>query len=327
MGSSATVSRTAARGLLAAAVFALAACGGNDAAPPEQAVFRPKTLLDAVLVGDRAAVERFIAQGENVNATEADGTTPLMRAIHGRFPEIAKTLIVAGANVAATNRYGVSSLYLASLATDPATARELLAAGADANTALPGGETVLMTAAKAGDLAIVRALLAGGTGSVTPGPAADAVDPRAAASGYGAIAVAPSRRWNRADPNAKEGWYGQTALMWAAAAGHADVVRLLLAAGANVDEHSQLIDAPESTYERLEGDFVYPRILKGRLTALHIAARAGELEVVQALIENGADLDAVDAEGANALTLATNNGHLDVAAALREAGASITARE
>jgi ankyrin repeat protein len=108
MPSSATLSRTAwrapARTLLVAVLLAFAACGGNDPATPEQAVFRPTTLLDAVLVGDRAAVERFVARGENVNATEADGTTPLMRAIHGRFPEIAKTLIDAGANVSATNR-------------------------------------------------------------------------------------------------------------------------------------------------------------------------------------------------------------------------------
>lgn len=311
------------RALAAAALLALAACSGTEGANPQtsEPQFRPTTLLDTVLIGDRAGVEQFIMLGANVNATEVDGTTPLMRAIHGGFPEIAKTLINAGANVSATNRYGVSALYLAARATDSATTRELLAAGADPNTALPEGETALMTAAKAGDIAIVRALLTGHSGSVALAPLAEAADTGGAPSGYGAAAVVPSSPRNRANPNAKEGWYGQTALMWAAVEGHADIVRLLIAAGANVDEQSRLIDTPESSYERLEGDFVYPRTPKGRLTALHLAARAGELQTVQVLVESGAGLDAFDAEGTTALIVATLNDHLDVTRALLEAGA------
>ena len=61
----------------------------------------------------------------------------------------------------------------------------LLKAGAGANTTLPGGETVLMTAARTGRIGAVRALLA-----------------------------------HKADVNAKER-KGQTAMIWAAAEGHA----------------------------------------------------------------------------------------------------------
>jgi len=311
------------RWLIAATLLVLTACGGPEAIDPAQSAgeFRPATILDAVLVGNRDAVEQFIAQGANVNAAEPDGTTLLMRAIHGGFPEIAKDLVDAGADVSATNRYGVSSLYLAARGADAKSVRALLAAGADANTSLPEGETALMTAAKAGDAASVRALLAGGRGSVTFASPPYSADAGVAASGYGATSVAPAEPRRGANPNAKEGWYGQTALMWAASEGHADVVRLLIEGGANVDEHSQALDAPVSSYERLAGDFVYPKVPKGRLTALHFAAREGALDVVQSLIEAGADLDAVDAEGVNALIFATVGGHLETTAALLAAGA------
>ncbi len=293
--------------------FALAACGRDDAASDASA-YEARNLLEAVLMGDPHDVARFIAKGADVNAQEADGTTPLMRAVHGKQPEVVQLLIDAGANVAAANRYGVTALYLAARGADAASARELLAAGANPNTALPDGETVLMTAAKVGDAQIVRALLTGGNDEpVTP-------HPESATWSDSGAAVREEGPVRRADPNAKEGWYGQTALMWAAAAGNVDVIQLLIEAGANVNERSRLTDLPETNYPD-QGDFVSPPVPKGRLTALHFAAREGSAEAATTLIANGAELDAVDADGTTPLVLAALNGHLDLAALLLEAGA------
>ncbi len=283
--------------------------------------YQPKSLLESVLVGDEQAVKQFLAKGADLNATETDGTTPLMRAVHGRYPSIASLLIEAGANVSAGNRYGVTPLYLAARAHDAATARALLRAGADANTALPEGETVLMTAAKTGSVEIVRALL-GLAGSAPLGSIGIGGSPPDAASGYAAAGTTPVRPENLADPNAKEGWYGQTALMWAAAEGHADVVTALIQAGADIDEHSDRFDAPEPHPDRLEEGFAYPQIPRGQLTALHFAARQGRLEAAKVLVDAGADLNAVDEDGATALVLATLNGHFDLAGTLLEAGAN-----
>lgn len=306
------------RALAAALLFVVAGCSQNDRAPTPggEASFEPKSLLESVLVGDEAAVENFLARGSNPNATEADGTTLLMRAVHGRFPRIARQLIDAGANVSAGNRYGVTPLYLAAQAGDAITARALLAAGADANTALPEGETVLMTAAKNGSVEVVRALL----GEADQAAGSDESATGETAAGYSASRATGSS--GGAEPNAKEGWYGQTALMWAAAEGHVDVIRALIGAGANVDLHSDRFDAPEPHPDRLRGGFAYPRIPRGRLTALHFAARQGKLEAARALVDAGADLDAVDEDGADALILATLNGHLDLAGMLLEAGAN-----
>jgi ankyrin repeat protein len=311
-------------GIVAALLLSAAACdtGGPEALDSAAAVYRPASLLEAVLMGDPEAVRQFLADNVDVNAAEPDGTTPLMRAIHGRFPDIAATLLAAGADPSAVNRYGVTSLYLAARKGDAATTRALLAAGADANTSLPEGETTLMTAAKTGNADVVRALLTGGADTLSLADLAEenAAASAAASSGYAAV-TNPASPANRADVDAREGWYGQTALMWAAGQGHAEVVRLLVEAGANVDDHSRQIDIPNPYQERLDGSFVSPDNPQGGLTALHFAAREGHLDAAQALIDAGANLDAVDQEGTNALIYATSHRHLDLAALLLTAGA------
>ncbi len=146
------------------ALAGLAVACSREAPPPvTDAIgnYQPATLAEAVLLRNGTAVENFLALGVDPNEPEADGTTPLMRAVHGQVPAIAQLLIDAGADVKKANYYGVTALYIAARAGDAVATRMLLAAGADANATLPAGETVLMTAAKAGNADVVRALLTG----------------------------------------------------------------------------------------------------------------------------------------------------------------------
>ncbi len=252
--------------------LSLAACSRDE--PTQTAVgdYQPASLLEAVLLGNRSAVENFIALGADVNAAEDDGTTPLMRAVHGRFTDIAKRLIDSGASVTARNNYGVTALYLAARGGDAATTRALLVAGMDANTSLPGGETALMTAARSGNTDVVGVLLTGssavesladlaGRGTTTERSGYSPAE----SAGYGDTERHAIRR-ARADVNAREQRYGDTALMWAAVAGHVDVVRLLIEAGADV----RAVDD--------EG-----------VTALHLARANGHTEVAVALLAAGAN--------------------------------------
>lgn len=72
-----------------------------------------------------------------------------------------------------------------------------------------------------------------------------------------------------ADPNAARG-DGMTALHWAGERGHVEVVRTLVAAGADVEAKTRI----------------------GSYTPLHVASRAGHTEVVRLLLEAGADAGA-----------------------------------
>lgn len=223
--------------------WALIACGvlaacGSEPAPPAAGPgrYQPATLAEAVLLRDRTAVENFLALGVDPNEPEPDGTTPLMRAIHGQTPNTAQLLIDAGADVKKANFYGVTALYIAARAGDAAATRMLLAAGADANVALPAsGETVLMTAAKSGNPDVVRALLTGGRDvSLSQLREARAAASVAEAAGY-SLPTNPALGTNYADVNARERLYGRTALMIAATEGHLEIVRLLVEAGSDLN--------------------------------------------------------------------------------------------
>ncbi|HUQ52214.1 MAG TPA: ankyrin repeat domain-containing protein [Gammaproteobacteria bacterium] len=227
------------------AVLAVASLVGCSRDPPPLRFdaagnFQPATLAEAVLFRNRTAVENFLALGVDPNEPEPDGTTPLMRAVNGETLDIAQLLIDASADVNKANYYGVTALYIAARDGDASATRMLLAAGANANVALPAGETVLMTAAKAGNPEVVRALLTGGVEAVslTEIGEARAAAGVAEAAGYSAQ-TNPALATNYADVNARERWYGRTALMIAALEGHAAVVELLIEAGADptlVDE-------------------------------------------------------------------------------------------
>jgi hypothetical protein len=255
------------RGWALIAVLGLTACSSEPPPPiADLRDYQPATLAEAVLLGNRTAVENFLALGVDPNEPEADGTTPLMRAVHGGLSDIAQLLIDASADVRKANSYGVTPLYIAARAGDSVATRMLLAAGADANTSLPAGETVLMTAAKAGNADVVRALLTGGAQGVSLLDLAEqhATARVAESAGY-AAAINPSIVTNYADVNARERWYGRTALMVAATEGHAEIVQLLIEAGSELDWLDE------------EGS-----------TALSLARSNGHLDVAAALSQAGA---------------------------------------
>ena len=200
-----------------------------------------------------------------------DEATVLHRAAHEGDVATVDLLLEAGGQVDAATRHGVTPLALASARGHAAVVETLLDAGADANRPSPQGETPLMVAARTGVVDSVEALLRHGAG---------------------------------AGIDAREGWRGQTALMWAAAEGHAAVVAPLVAAGADVDARSA-----------------------GGFTPLAFAVRAGHGDAVGVLIEAGAEVDLALPDGTSPLHLAIINANYDVALRLLEHGADAAAAE
>jgi ankyrin repeat protein len=229
----------------------------------------PDTRLpEAARAADRETVNRLIAAGNPVDAAEPDGTTALHWAVYHDDLAMTGRLLDAGANVNAANRNGATPLTLACTNAGPTVVDRLLQAGADPGVA-PSGAPPLLACAHRGAVASVQMLIARG-----------------------------------ADVNATDSWRGQTPLMWAAAENHADLVTVLLAAGAAVDARS-----------------------KGSFTALMFAVRQDARDAVHLLVAAGADVNLAGPNGQDVLRLAITNRHYTLAATLVDAGAQPTTRD
>jgi ankyrin repeat protein len=137
-------------------VLAMVAVNAAATTPPDA------PLADAAKRADWATVRVLIKQGADINAPQGDGATALHWASYWDNREIADLLIGEGADINATNDLGVTPLWAASENGSSAMVETLLEAGADPNAALPFGETPLMTAARTGNPDVVDRLLAKG---------------------------------------------------------------------------------------------------------------------------------------------------------------------
>ena len=237
---------------------------------------------------DHAAVRALLQQGVDVNGPAADGSTALAWAAHWNDLETADVLIRAGADVNAANDYGVRPVALACTNGSAAMVERLVAAGADPNAARLTGGTALMTCARTGNPDAIRTLLAAG-----------------------------------ADVNAREPRRGQTALMWAADQNHADATQVLIEAGAELAARSQEGYTPLIFAARAGGREVVQILLARGAnvndvvapTAAPTSSRGGY----------GARYD-TSSPGASALLVATVRGHWDVARLLLQQGADPNAQ-
>ncbi|CAH1225797.1 MFHAS1 [Branchiostoma lanceolatum] len=120
-----------------------------------------------------------------------------------------------------------------------------------------------------------------------------------------------------------------TPLHCAAAVGDLGVIDLLVAAGAQVDSEDEVGCSPLHRavwYNKFDvvqallakyGANKNKKNLEG-YTPLHLAAKAGHLEILNVLLKTGVNLDIVDKVGRTATDHAKENGHLDVVKLLEE---------
>lgn len=274
---------------------------GDSAATPGTHGVRPNaysigdTLAMDVLVPGRSPGLATVVEGEGniTNLRDGGGNTPVAWAVRLGNVQALKSLLEWGADVNITNNQSQSPLHVACVVRlDMTIVRTLLAAGANPNAPDAEGMTPFLYACSMGTLSLVEVLLECDI-DVTAG------DQRrmgplhlSAARGHAdVIRMLLQHPPMEAATNARDilGW---TPLHWAASAGHGPSVRQLLQSG---------------TIDPCLGN------KKGEIP-LHIAARDGNMEVIDVLLTQGRStqrllqLMAVTDDGFSARDFAVKNG-------------------
>jgi len=250
--------------------------------------------------GNAAMVERLLRTGANPNAALKTGETPLLAAAGRGSVETVKSLLAHGADVnARETRGGQTALMWAVAEKHAEVVRELIGHGADVHARSKGGFTSLLFAAQQGDLDSARLLIAAGADPNEATPKDGSALLVAGASGHDTVAAFLVD--HGADPNAADG-RGFTALHLAASLENLlETVKALLQHGANPNARLAK-DPPGRPPEAIS--------LIGA-TPILLAAQAGNVAAVRALVAAGADPQAATKENSTPLMVAAGVGEFE----------------
>lgn len=281
-------------------------------------------IIETVKSGNVDAVRALLKEKVDVNARQGDGATALHWAVHRHDDSLVDLLLRAGAKPDLADDTGATPLYLACLNRSAATIERLLQARANTNAALVSGETVLMTCARTGEAAGVRALLARGANVNAKEPGHDqtalmwaaaqshpaaveallkgGADVRARSRSYTQTVTSEvTQRAGREELNYTVPRGGSTPLLFAARSGDAESARMLIEAGADVNETlpdgaSALVIAAHSGHTRAATVLLEkgadPNAAEVGYTALHAAVLRTDLALVNALLAHKANPNA-----------------------------------
>jgi ankyrin repeat protein len=286
----------------------------------------------AARTGCIECAELLLDAGADINLSDPYGVTPLVVAALNLQNDFAAYLVEKGADIAQWDLYGRTPLYVAIDMVDypPPRGRDseppmsglelaelLLERGANPNSqlkqwrppfvrlargqdnTLATGATALLRAAHASDVAALKLLLR--HGALVDLPNASGITPLMAAAGVG-VSPNTSRAKKKTEATSIE------------------AARLLIEAGADVNRAThdpRRIRTDPKVREQMFGfifqmAFDYAYLPPSGRTALHGAAQKGWNQMVRFLVENGAELQAVDATGRTPRDMAMGNYELAI---------------
>ena len=273
--------------------------------PPE------KRLRECADTGDVSGIERLVGEGVDPNAADSFGFTALEYAMNAypHLPDkdhlaVVRALVKGGGDVHAKAQNGQTPLFTAAAEGLYRVVVYLHQQGADLNARLDTGATAFF---EIPDGIINRPE----NFTVTvqrDGKPVTLTDPDQIRQAIGShpddefearLGTAQYLVDNGLDIHAELHESGQRVLARAASLGAAEIVSLLIGTGRAVLDHAD----------------------KWGVTALHYACRDGHLDVVEHLVEAGANVNVGEAYGFAPLHEAAENGHLDVVKLLVERGA------
>ena len=266
----------------------------------------PKTKMGRTLLhqASRAGlleiVQMLLARDMPVDTSSALGT-PLHEAAGAGHREIAELLMSKGAPADSKDGSNRTPLHMAADMGEIDMVKLLIVKGADVNAADKRGRTPLALAKQEGHMEVVNILQQHGAKETLHGVVASGdVDEvkRLLSEGH--------------DVNSRKS-EGQTPLHMASRAGHDDIVKLLLARGADIEAkegkdgrtplHLAALRARKNVAETLlaAGADINSRNDRWNSTPLHDATIPGDMGVITMLVDKGADIKIMDIFGKMAL--------------------------
>ncbi len=261
-------------------------------------------LLEAATEGNVGRMQRLLDKGADVNTTDSDGLTPMMRAVWYENAEAVRFLLNAGADFNQKDAFGQTALVYGVENGDEKIVRVLLDTGANPNDTNEKGNPLLIAALSNQSTEVAIALI--DAGANVSSETADGQNPLKAAARAGFTDLVATRIKKGADVNAASG--GLSALMEAARRNNLETAEVLLEYGADVNNRSES--------RRDSGE-----------TALMVAAEKGHSKMVKKLIAAGAEIDIKDDSGDTALIKAMEGGRAEMVRQLLHAGADPTIKD
>ena len=258
-----------------------------------------RSLHTAVLGGcSKKIIKTIIRHGSDVNATNKGKVTALMTACQASNANVIKVLLNAGADPNTVDANGYTCLHYAG-GSNQDVFQTIIDYGANVNARSKDNVTTLVLACQKGNADAVNVLLNAGAEPYIEGDGTWLHD--AVRRGYNkeVLQAVINHGIHGVDVNATNNSY-ETALAVACLKGNEGAISVLLDVGANPN----IADA-------------------GRATCLHKAVDTGcSNEVLQSILDHGADINATNTYNRSALMIACQKGKVDAIIVLLNAGAN-----
>jgi ankyrin repeat protein len=312
-------------------------------------------VADAAQANDAEQVRQLLRQGADVNGAQPDGLTALHWAALNNNPEVVDLLLYAGATVRPLTRVGgYTPLHLAARAGHTEVVQALLKGGADANEWTATGVTALHFAAQGDHGETVRALVSAGA-DVNATDHFQSRTPLVFAASRNATGAIAALLEGGADPSIQTELKDYVSMSERDSDERARRARIRAAelgeepvsndnadrfqppapdtTAAEEEEEGEDEAAEEEEQEEEEEEKPEePTVralssteqigVQGGFSALHYAARQGNIEAAEMLLDGGADVDQpTGGDQSSPLLVATINGNYDLALMLLERGA------
>jgi ankyrin repeat protein len=289
-------------------VAAVRALVREGADPNALGTYDTPALVWIVRIGDRETADVLLSAGADPNLATPLELAPLHLAVTNGDSRMVELLLAAGANPDQPDRTGETPLMLAARVGTVEIVQALLAAGADVDAKEPSFmQTALHVAVREGSEETAALLLEHGADVAAATLSGDVPGFRlpgdnAGSKGVGIIRGGwPEHGMRYAVPGAK------TPLLYATRRGDLAMVRLLVEAGADI--------------EQADANGITPLLNAIINASVAAAGRFGEhFAVAHYLIDAGADVDTVDWYGETPLWAAVDARNLDVTGPARDNG-------